>query len=208
MFIIQTTVVCVALFGVVSKSCAAEQSQVDQLIRELGTFPASLQGGFRPDSVEERRRRVYDQLRELDQEAIPALSRGLAKPDVKVRRGVALFLAAAGSTWYNQGRTRLDIRPCLQPLIAALQDSDGRVRELAAQAIENIGSDAAAAVPALIKLLEDSNEGSRNCACIGLHGIGPAAKDALPSLRKALSDPSPDVRRFAAWAIEKIEGGN
>ncbi len=187
---------------------ATEQSQIDQLIRELGTFPASLNGGFRPDPVEERRRHVYDRLREFDQEAIPALCRGLADPDVKVRRGVALFLAAAGSTWYNQGHTRLEIRPCLQALIVAIQDRDGRVRELAAQAIGNIGSGAAAAVPALIKLLEDPNEGSRNCACIGLRGIGPAAKDALPFLRKALSDPRPDVRGFAAQAIEKIERGN
>jgi HEAT repeat protein len=35
--------------------------------------------------------------------------------------------------------------------------------------------------------------------------IGPAAKEALPALRDALSDPSPDVRRFAAGAIKKIE---
>jgi len=52
---------------------------------------------------------------------------------------------------------------------------------------------------------KNSDEGSRNSACIALGDIGPAAKDALPALRKALSDSRNDVRRFAQFAIEKIE---
>ena len=48
-------------------------------------------------------------------------------------------------------------------------------------------------------------EGSRNTACLALGKIGPAANAALPALRNALSDSSPDVRRFAQRAIERID---
>jgi TonB family protein len=179
--------------------------RADQLVRELGGFPASIS---RLDPVEERRHAVYEGLRKIDDPIFPALINGLTDPDVNIRRGVALFLSAIGSTWYSQANKPMDIRPCLQALIAALQDHDGRVRELSPQALANIGSDAAAAVPALIRLLEEPSEGSRNCACIGLYGIGPAAKDALPSLLRSFSDTSADVRRFAARAFQMIQGGN
>jgi len=84
-------------------------------------------------------------------------------------------------------------------------DEDTSVRAWSAQAIGEIGLDAAPAVPALIVLLADPDEGSRNSACIALYGIGPAARDALPALRKALEDPSVDVRRFAQRAVERIQ---
>jgi HEAT repeat protein len=69
----------------------------------------------------------------------------------------------------------MDIRAALPALIAALQDADGSVRAWSAQAIGEIGPDAAQAVPALVMLLGNADEGSRNSACIALYGIGPAA---------------------------------
>ena len=69
----------------------------------------------------------------------------------------------------------MNIESTLPALITSLEDRDERVRELAGQAIGEIGPNAAAAVPPLIKLLSDLSEGSRNSACIGLAGIGPAA---------------------------------
>ena len=178
-----------------------------ELVQELREFPAAIPGVARnrPDVREERRRAVYDELWTLGAAAFPALIRGLTDPDVQVRRNVALFLNAAGGNWYDRRRPRLNIRPCLTAMIAALEDSDARVRALAAQAIGTLGSEAAAAVPALISLLGSADEGSRNSACIGLRGVGPAAKEALPALRKALSDPSADVRHFAGLAIAAIE---
>ena len=178
-------------------------------VQDLRQFPAALpataRSDGRPDPTEEQRRRVYDELLALGSAAIPALIDGLTDPDVQVRRNVALFLNVSAGTWNKSFGRKLDIRRCLQSLIAALKDTDARVRELAAQAIGSIGTDASAAVPALIVLLASSDEGSRNTACIALTAIGPRAREALPALRKALSDPSADVRRFAKEAISTIE---
>ena len=184
-------------------------ARADELVQELRQFPAGLPAGARsdviPDLGEERRRRVHNQLRALGAAALPALSRGLADPDVRVRRNVAFFLGAEAGSWRESRQPRLDIRPCLPALVAALGDSDARVRELAAQVVGAMGSNAAAAVPALIGLLKYPDEGSRISACIGLTGIGPNARDALPALRQALSDLSAGVRRFAQRGIDTIQ---
>src|SRR5437868_6633902 len=135
---------------VVSGSAHAQSSvqlnapgRADELVRELRQFPASLPGGARsdgsPNPTEERRRSLYDQLWTLGAASLPPLIRGLADPDVQVRRHVALFLNATAGGWYDPRRPRLDIRTCLTALIAALSDSDGRVRALVAQAIGAIG---------------------------------------------------------------------
>jgi HEAT repeat protein len=179
------------------------------LVRALGTFkaalPASGRSDGRPDPIEERRLSIYRQLVDLGDQALPALSRGLADPDVQVRRNVALFLGVTGSTWGSSIAGHLDTSTCLPALTTALQDTDERVRGLAAQAVGSIGPKAASAVPALVELLKSPDEGSRNTACIGLGDIGPAARAALPALRDALTDSSANVRRFAQHAIAKIE---
>lgn len=181
------------------------QRLVGELRQFSASLPASALSNGVPDPAEQRRRSIYDQLWKLGTAAVPALNRGLADPDVQIRRNVALFLNAAAGGWYEPTRPRLDIRGCLRALIAALSDSDARVNGLAAQAAGAIGPEASPAVPALIALLGSADEGSRNSACIGLTGIGPSAKEALPALRKALGDPSPDVKRFARRAIDTIE---
>jgi len=197
------------LLTIASTQSASNPQSADDLVAELRQFPAALQGIARsdgtPDPTEERRRAIYDRLWTLGPEALPALNRGLADSDVQIRRNVALFLSVAGDTWYDRSRARLDIRPCLKPLITALSDTDARVRALAAQAIGAIGPAASSAVPALITLLSSTDEGSRNTSLIGLRKIGPAARDALPAIRQALNDPSADVRRFAQLAIDAIE---
>ena len=192
-----------------SQAAPSQVQSADELVAQLRQFEASLpasepSSGI-PDPKEVRRRALYDELWRLGSAAMPALSRGLADPDVQVRRNVALFLIVAAKRWYEPSRPPLDARPCLQALITALADSDSRVRGLAAQAVGVVGPDAAAAVPALVALLGSADEGSRNSACIGLTGIGPTAREALPALREALSDSSEYVRRFAQRAIDAIE---
>jgi len=179
------------------------------LVRELGTFADALPGGGasngRLSEIEERRHAVYEQLRVLDAAAAPALMGGLADSDVRVRRGVALYLFWACSNYERTTPHGLDLRPFLDSLIHALRDPDPRVKELSAQVVGLVGAQAAVAVPDLLRMLADTAEGLRNTACLGLAGIGPAARDALPALRKALEDSRPDVRRSAQFAIDKIE---
>jgi hypothetical protein len=179
------------------------------LVQELGTFQDALPGGAtgngRLSESEERRANVYRQLRALDVTATPALTRGLAAADVRVRRGVALYLFWAGSNYERITPHGLDLHAFLDPLVRALRDPDQRVKELSAQAVGLVGAQAAVAVPELLRMLADPAEGLRNTACLGLASIGPAARDALPALRKVLEDPRPDVKRSAQFAIDRIE---
>jgi HEAT repeat protein len=148
---------------------------------------------------------LYGQIRHLGKTGVLALSRGLHDQDVQLRKNVALAFSVLAGGWFDPLWPKLDVKAGLPALIAALQDSDGSVRGWSAQAIGEIGPDAAPAVPALVILLSNTDEGSRNSACIALRGIGPAAKEALPRLRKSLADPSKDVRQFAALAINSIQ---
>ena len=189
---------------------ALGQSPADEIVQELRGLPTPLQAEMRSDGsivpTEQRRRESYGRLRELGDDAVFALARGLSDPDVQLRKNVALTLNTLGGTWFDRSHLKMDIRGALLALMAALEDSDTNVRAWSAQAIGQIGPDAAQAVPALIMMLTNGDEGSRNSACIALRGLGPAAKAALAALRKARFDPSADVRGFSKRAIEQIEG--
>jgi HEAT repeat protein len=178
-----------------------------RLVRELGEFPAAIgafiNGHGQIPAIEQRREETYRELRRMGPAAVPALTQGLTDDDVRVRRGVALYLSWTGGNYDRAGA--VDVGPFVQPLIAALRDPDQRVKELSAQAVGHTGAAGVAAVPELVGLLADPAVGLRNSACIGLGGIGPAAREALPALRRALSDPDSDVRRFAQRTIAKID---
>lgn len=196
-------------FVVLAGGQSAPQDPVEVLVGQLGAFQAAIPGTARGDGsvepIERRRQELYSQLMAYGQQSLPALGRGLAHSDVQIRRNVALFLNAAGGSWYSRTAGRLNLEPLLPILTATLRDNDPRVRELTAQAIGVIGPAAVSAVPALVTLLADANEGSRNTACIALAAIGPAARQAIPALRRALSDPSADVRDFAQRALDRID---
>lgn len=195
--------------GSTSQLAKPFQSDADTLVQQLRDLPTPLPASGRSDGSispeEQRRRRLYESLFRLGPAGVVALSRALTDDDVHLRKNAALAFNVLAGGWYDLSWPKLDIKPALPALIAVLQDQDSNVRGWSAQAIGNIGSEAAEAVPDLIALLSNSDEGSRNSACIALRGIGPAAKQALPALRKSLSDPSKDVRGFAALAIKSIE---
>jgi hypothetical protein len=208
-----TSTVTLALTGTTAMtrpavSTSSFQDQAERIVQQLRQLPTPLPATVRSDGtidpLEQQRRELYDELRQLGRIALPALVRGLKESDVQLRKTVALALGVLAGNWFDPSKPRMDIRAALPALITTLQDEDGSVRAWSAQAIGQIGPDAAQAVPALVTLLGRADEGSRNSACIALFGIGPAAKDALPALENALSDPSADVRRFARRAIEKI----
>jgi len=189
---------------------ALAQSEAAAIVQELRDFPPGLPAMAPSDGtldpLEQRRDELYERLRRLDDDALPALSRGLSDPDIRVRRNVALALTVLAGSWYKPSEPRLDIRSCLPALITALRDSDNLVRARAAHAIGDIGAEAAPALPSLLILLKNADEGSRIGACIALRGIGSAAKPALSALRQALDDPSEDVRQFALRALRSIQG--
>jgi HEAT repeat protein len=197
--------VAMALPPVLSPGVQDQAEGIVQQLRQLPTpSPAIARSDGANNLVEQRRRELYNELRELGPNALPALTRCLRDKDVHLRRNVALALNALAGTWFDRSKGKMDIRAALPALIAAMQDADGSVRTWSAQAIGEVGPDAAQAVPALVMLLENADEGSRISACIALHGIGSAARDALPALENALFDPSAEVRRFAQRAVEKI----
>jgi len=185
------------------------QNQADILVQQLRDLPTPLTTPINSNgensAVEQRRRELYGQIRQLGPKGVQALASGLHDHDVRLRRNAALALDVLAGSWFDPSWKKLDIKTALPALVAALQDSESEVRGWSAQAIGEIGSDAQSAVPQLIMLLSNPDEGSRNSACIGLRGIGPVAKQALPALRNSLSDPSKDVRQFAELAIKSIQ---
>jgi HEAT repeat protein len=201
--------ITLTLLGLATSHAVVQaQTTADTIVMQLRELPTPVpapppDGGIRP--IEQRRGELYQQLLRLEADAMPALSRGLRDRDVQLRRNVALALNVLAGGWFDLSWPKVNIRPCLPALVAALRDSDGSVRWWSAQAIGDIGPNAAEAVPALIVLLKSPDEGDRNSAAIALKGIGRGAENALPALREALSDPSEKVRGFAAAAIEKID---
>ncbi len=193
----------------ISQLTRPAQRDADALVNDLRDLPTPLPASPRSDGTispaEQQRRRLYEALFGLGPSGVLALSRALRDEDVHLRKNAALALNVLAGGWYDLAWPKLDIKPALPTLVAALEDNDAQVRGWSAQAIGDIGPDAATAVPDLVRLLSDDDEGARNSACIALRFIGPAAKQALPDLKKALSDPSKDVRRFAALAIENVE---
>jgi hypothetical protein len=168
-------------------------------------LPGVATGDGRPSADELRTRTILEQLHSLGQDALPALILGLQDRAVTLRQNAAFILLNLGGGFSAANQTKIDIRETLPALIAALDDSDAQVRGWSAQAIGQVGPDAAAAVAALIVLLSNADEGSRNSSCIALRRIGPSASAALPALQRALSDSSSDVRRFAELAIAAIQ---
>lgn len=118
------------------------QSQAVQLVEQLRTLPTPLPAAPRSDGridpVEERRREVYRQLRELRGDTVAALATALGDADVSMKRNVALALNVLASTWFEPSQPRLDIRACLPALRRALTGSSADVRRSAQRAIDRI----------------------------------------------------------------------
>jgi len=87
----------------------------------------------------------------------------------------------------------------VEPLIAALRDTDSEVCRSAAGALEQIGD--ARAVEPLIAALGDEDASVRGAAAGALGEIGPEA-GVVPALIQALGDEDKNVRWHAAWALK------
>lgn len=89
-----------------------------------------------------------------------------------------------------------------QPLLAAIQDGDPRIRPYAARMLGDMGD--AVAVPVLVDALADRDPKLRWQAAWSLGRIGDEA--AIEPLIDALDDRDADVRWFSAWSLAEITG--
>ena len=206
-----------ALAGQPAAAHSGASDAANAMVAQLRNLPLPLRpvpqgaggkGGSHPlPLLEVRRQHIYDQLHALGPASVTALARALRDPDPQMRRGVAVALDVVGGGWWHfpDGGPRLDLRPALPALLAALQDSDPGVRAWVAQDIGDIGPAAAAAIPPLRSMLHRADPESRGNACRALGQLGAVARPALPELRRALADSSPEVRQAASDAIARIE---
>jgi HEAT repeat protein len=88
--------------------------------------------------------------------------------------------------------------------IHLLGDADPAVRAEAANALGEMGADAAQAVPSLTRALKDPAEDVRSAAAIALTKMGDRASSATMSLAECLNDPSVNVRMNAAVALTRF----
>jgi hypothetical protein len=96
-----------------------------------------------------------------------------------------------------------DFKELIPALLDALKDNDADVRQSAASALASIGRPA---IDPLVDVLrdKDQNKELRANAAYVLGQMGHNAQEALPTLTKALKDDDKDVRRRAAFAVQRI----
>lgn len=171
----------------------------------------------------EVRRRVAEALGQLENPvAIDALTSMTKDPDSEVRANAVeslqhfhdqkllpVFVASLKDSSAHVRQHAADalgsfenLKTAPRALIDALADPNRDVRKEAAQALANIGDEAA--VPALKKLVGDGDASTRRTAVEALKEIGGA--DALQALMALLKDPDPEVRKTAAEALGKKRG--
>jgi HEAT repeat protein len=92
----------------------------------------------------------------------------------------------------------------LSECVRLLVHEEWGVRLRAAEALGNMGADAAPAVPALIATLPDETPSVRSGVAFALGHIGPAAADAVPALVELLQDENREVRSMASVALGRI----
>ena len=142
-------------WAMASPTTSAQTSTgASELVRHLSQFPAAIDGRIKSDTgqlmpQEQQREAIYMRLRALGTAAIPALQRGMADPDVQVRRNVALYLGLEGGNYAKHAPEPLELLPFLPHLVVALRDDDERVKALAAQALEQVGPEAVIAQRAI-----------------------------------------------------------
>jgi vesicle coat complex subunit len=92
--------------------------------------------------------------------------------------------------------------------VAALADSEVKVREEAVTKLGNVGTSDPAAIPALITALKDKNAEVRREAIFALTKSGNVAHDAVEPLTELQQhDQDPKVRELAAKGLKRLQTG-
>ncbi|MDI9546199.1 MAG: HEAT repeat domain-containing protein [Chloroflexota bacterium] len=125
--------------------------------------------------------------------AVDVISRKLTDEDSALRSAGALTLA------HLYERAPEAARPAIPALAAMLTDSDGLVRQTAADALARCGDDAVDALGAVLDTLHD---GARARAAYALRKIG--TKKAAGLLYPLLDDPNHLVRSYAYDGLDDM----
>jgi HEAT repeat protein len=114
--------------------------------------------------------------------------------------GLAVLLSGCG-----EARPTLAGGKPVHHWVAALADPDVGVRKKAAFKLGNVGP---TALPALVGALKDDAPEVRREAILALLKCGAAASEAAPTLSALHQhDLDPQVRNYAARALEKLQDG-
>jgi len=141
------------------------------------------------------------------QHVLPAVK----DPETRARAVEPLIRAMkdeVGPFTYAPGALGKIGEPAFEPLIAALQDKDVRMRRAAAMAMQHVlpavkdPEIRARAVEPLVRALRDTDHEVHVYAAVALGEIGPDASEAIPALVEAFKDK--DVSGTAAEALAKI----
>ncbi len=97
----------------------------------------------------------------------------------------------------------LEANAALPLLYRAMKDDSPAVRRTAGDTISDLGDNRA--IQPMIEALEDANKLVRWRAARFLYEVGD--ESAVPALKRTVDDPEFEVSLQAAWALERIEGG-
>ncbi len=146
-----------------------------------------------PDTEETSRSNVLDAISDYGLAAIPELNRALKHKKAAIRASAA---KAIGTIAFQDSSV-----DAVMPLLEALADSDGKVREEAAFAIGYIHRLPEKSVPALTVALRDTNPDVRSAAAWSLQYFNAKSAPAVPALIANLAkhdDASNTVNALAA----------
>ncbi len=108
----------------------------------------------------------------------------------------------------EEGKEPMSRGKTVSQWVELLKSQDPAERAMAANALEEIGPEAATAVPALTDALRDKEWEIRGMAASALGSIGPKAKDAMPALVEALKDRNDRVREVVPLALAQVGQGD
>lgn len=181
----------------------AAAAALGRLEDEASAAISALSTALTRDKSTDVRAAAADSLRRIGRgarDAVPELQTALADKEAGelTRLQAALALGRIGPP---------DALASLKVMREVLVDPKAptEVRKAVAEALGQIGKDAADAAPALAAVLAPSSELSlRQAAAATLDLFGPEAKEALPALRKALTDDDKFVRSLALHTLGQL----
>lgn len=133
-----------------------------------------------------------------DADEMKKVAGAMKDPDAMVRS----FTVQALARFLTETESEDNRKELFGYLIDTLKDGDRRVQFLAAQ---SLAQQPVPAIEPLIKLVEEGKGTQRLWAATILGELGPLAIEAGPALMKMSKDASPEARRVALLAIQKIQ---